>query len=110
LADLYPIIFGGVLALIVLAAVFQAQRTRTTGANRGWRVGHVGRDAMFYEEFRDGAWHRIEIDGEMLTGKAHHVIYFGSIRFPEWASGRRDEIITRIKSEFHSPDYEYDGD
>lgn len=78
---------------------------------RGWRVGHVGRDQMYYEEWRDGGWHRLEIDGEMLTGRAHHVIYFASPArwqaYPEWARHRRDEIVGRIKSEFRPPDYEY---
>lgn len=81
---------------------------------RGWRVGHLGRDCMFYEEWREGAWQRIEISGEMLMGRAHHVIYFASpqrwLEYPEWARHRRDEIIARIKSEFRAPDYEYDGD
>jgi hypothetical protein len=85
-----------------------------TGAEqRGWRVGHQGRDRMYYEELRDGAWERIDIDGEMLMGRAHHVIYFASpeqwLRYPVWARGRRDEIIARITSEFREPDYEYDG-
>ena len=78
-----------------------------------WRVGHSGRDMMFYEEFHQGAWRRIAIDGEMLTGRAHHVIYFPDAatwqRYPEWARHRREEIISRIKSRFRGPDYEYDG-
>lgn len=80
---------------------------------RGWRVGHSGRDQMYYEELLGGAWQRIAIDGEMLMGPAHHVIYFASPEkwqsYPEWARGRRDEIISRIKSEFAPPDYEYYG-
>lgn len=79
----------------------------------GWRVGHRGRDQMFYEELRDGTWERIEIDGEMLTGRAHHVIYFAGPdawrAYPEWARERRDEIIARVKSRFREPDYEYQG-
>lgn len=79
-----------------------------------WRVGHTGRDMMYYEE-RDGlSWRRLDIDGEMLLGRAHHVIYFRSAtdwtRYPAWAHGRRDEIIARIKQEFREPDYEYSGD
>ena len=66
---------------------------------------------MYYEEFSGGAWRRIEVDGEMLCGRAHHVIYFATVedwlRYPDWASGRRDEIIARIKSKFAPPDYEY---
>lgn len=81
---------------------------------RGWRVGHQGRDAMYYEELQNGSWQRIDISGEMLMGRAHHVIYFPSVelwqQMPEWARDRRDEIIARIKSEFRAPDYEYYGD
>jgi hypothetical protein len=80
-------------------------------AGRGWRVGHVGRDQMYYEERHDGAWQRIDLSGEMLTGRAHHVIYFRSPErwqeYPTWARHRREEIIARIKREFREPDYEY---
>jgi hypothetical protein len=82
--------------------------------NGAWRVGHKGRDMMYYEEQIGGDWQRIDIDGEMLTGRAHHVIYFADAetwtRYPEWARHRRDEIIERIKSRFREPDYEYHGD
>ena len=78
---------------------------------RGWRVGHRGRDLMFYEEKVAGVWQRLEIDGEMLMGRAHHVIYFASPEvwrgYPEWARERRDEIVARVKSVFREPDYEY---
>jgi hypothetical protein len=78
-----------------------------------WKVGHRGRDGMYYEEQHGGIWQRIDIDGEMLTGRAHHVIYFASPeawqRYPEWARQRREEIIARIKSEFRPPDYQYEG-
>ena len=94
--------------LVVLALIVGKGKSKRD-LERGWRVGHVGRDAMYYEELRDGTWERIAIDGEMLVGKAHHVLYFGSLKLPEWARHRRDEIIARIKSEFHPPQYEYDG-
>lgn len=78
-----------------------------------WRVGHTGRDQMYYEELHDGVWERIDIDGEMLMGRAHHVIYFATPErwksYPAWARDRRDEIIARITSEFREPDYEYYG-
>jgi hypothetical protein len=79
-----------------------------------WRVGHQGRDMMYYEEQVNGRWQRIDIDGEMLMGPAHHVIYFKSASawgaYPEWARTRRAEIITRIKGEFRAPDYAYQND
>ena len=81
---------------------------------RNWQVGHVGRDMMYYEEWVDGAWQRIDLDGEMLMGRAHHVIYFASPEswqlLPEWARHRRKEIIARVKQKFPAPDYEYQGD
>jgi len=104
----FPIYVLSAIAVLGVLALVRARRQRILDSQRGWRVGHVGRDAMYYEEFRDGAWHRIDIDGEMLTGKAHHVIYFGSLRIPDWATVSRDEIIRRIKIEFHPPEYEYD--
>ena len=67
---------------------------------------------MFYEELVNGQWKQIEISGEMLTGRAHHVIYFADPdewqKYPDWARGRRDVIVARIKSQFQEPDYEYD--
>ena len=79
-----------------------------------WRVGHRGRDMMFYEEKIGGKWEHIDLSGEMLIGRAHHVIYFAGAErwqtYPEWARHRRAEIIARIKSEFRAPDYEYQDD
>ncbi len=68
---------------------------------------------MFYEEFINEQWHRIIIDGEMLSGGiAHHVIYFPREfqwrEFPEWIHGRSEEIIGRIKQDFQPPEYEYE--
>jgi hypothetical protein len=129
-----PVMTGCLVALVILllpktGSEFALQRKQgmPTGTpsqanandhhrdkERGWRVGHQGRDVMFYEELRDGTWMRIPIEGEMLMGQAHHVIYFASpqrwLKYPEWAHHRREEIIARIKSEFRPPDYLYEGD
>lgn len=81
-----------------------------------WRVGHQGRDGMYYEEEIGKQWRRIAIDGELLTGRAHHAVYLASPQrwreYPEWARDRRDEIVARIRSQFRPPDYDYgdDGD
>ena len=117
-------IFAGTILVILLLFVFSKSagekgmagksNTDRNAETRGWRVGHTGRDRMYYEEFREGSWQQIMIDGEMLMGPAHHVIYFASPEqwesYPRWARGRRDEIVGRIKSEFAPPDYEYYGD
>lgn len=71
------------------------------GTAPGWRVGREGRDGMWYEERHDGVWQRIEVQGEMLMGRAHHVIYFDSIerwrQHPAWARERRDD---HLRSDF----------
>jgi hypothetical protein len=103
----YPLYVFGAVAVFLCFVLVKGAIYKRRGTKRGWRVGHRGRDAMYYEEWREGTWHRFEVDGEMLTGRAHHVIYFATTRFPDWASGRREAIIGRIKSEFHPPDYEY---
>lgn len=108
----WPVILGAIGVMIVLILIRGNGKGRTTTpenpAQGGWRVGHEGRDSMFYEEKHGGSWRRIPIPGEMLMGRAHHVIYFASIRLPDWAEGRREEIIVRIKSALPEPDYEYD--
>lgn len=47
---------------------------------------------MYYEELHEGAWQRLEVQGELLMGRAHHVIYFASPtewqRYPAWAGNR----------------------
>lgn len=119
---MFWILSGTILIILLLLAFSKTagervmERQDGTDGNeeaRGWRVGHSGRDSMYYEEFREGGWERIVIDGEMLMGPAHHVIYFDSPEqwesYPGWARARREEIIGRIKSEFAPPDYEYHG-
>lgn len=78
-----------------------------------WGVGHRGRDAFFYREAVQGRVEQIEIGGEMLVGTPHHVIYIPKEaewerRYPQWARGRRREIVGRITSELRPPEYEYD--
>lgn len=109
--DRFPVVvlslIGTLLILMVLGVYLSSRRDR----KRGWRVGHRGRDEMFYDEMVNGRWERIWIDGEMLCGKAHHVIYFPSDtqweKFPDWTRGRQVEIVARIKQEFAPPGYEY---
>lgn len=106
---------GGVTSVVAPGgeAPRQEHRPPTDGA-RDWRVGHQGRDRMYYEERQPDGWQRLDLDGEMLMGPAHHVIYFASparwLAYPEWARHRRGEIIARIQSEFRPPDYEYYGE
>jgi hypothetical protein len=100
-------VIAGLLALGLIRGFF----VRREDLKRGWRVGHEGRDQMFYEELVKGCWERVALDGEMLCGDSHHVIYFPSAEqwdaLPESFRGRRNEIIARIKQAFTPPGYEY---
>ena len=81
---------------------------------RGWRVGHKGRDSMFYDELIDGAWERVEIDGEMQGGSdyPHHIVWFPNeeqwAKLPHWTLGRREEVFRRVQEELKPPRYEYE--
>ena len=117
----FALLFAGLLVFLLLPRVrreFFVPRNAATippgllprPGNR-WRVGHVGRDGMYYEEEIGGRWQRIGIDGELLTGRAHHAVYLPSPdqwrQYPDWARDRREEIVTRIRSQFRAPDYDY---
>ena len=117
----FAVLFAGLLIFLLLPRVrrefFTPRPTSATPPSvparsaRRWRVGHQGRDGMYYEEEVGSEWRRIPIDGELLTGRAHHAVYLASPeqwrQYPEWAHDRRDEIVARIRSQFRPPDYDY---
>ncbi|MFT3806323.1 hypothetical protein [Arenimonas sp.] len=117
----FSVLFAGLLIFLLLPRVRREFLTATptavappaVPADRPlrWRVGHQGRDGMYYEEEAGSEWRRIPIDGELLTGRAHHAVYLASPEqwreYPEWARDRRDEIVARIRSQFREPDYDY---
>ena len=115
LAFLYAPKATAAAGLIGLAWVAVARwRRRRRERKRGWRVGHEGRDSMYYEEADSGGvWRRLELGGEMIVvGKAHHAIYLpgeGKWRreSPDWAKERREEIVERIRGELRPPGYLY---
>ncbi len=78
---------------------------------KNWRVRHQGRDGVWYEEKHSGEWRQIDLNGVMIMGRAHHAIYFDSPEqwrgYQNWARGRRDEIVARIKRALPEPDYEH---
>jgi len=84
----------------------------TLDSEGDWQALHDGSHGFRYEEFHDGEWRGIRVDGEWLSGRPHHVIYFAApaqwLEYPDWARDRRDEIIARIKSKLREPDYTYE--
>lgn len=106
------LLLGGAVLLSFAALLGRARRGGTLRARR-WMVEHRGRDSFVYKELVGGRLEQIDIDGEMLVGTPHHVLYIPNEtewdrRYPRWAQGRRREIVDRITSELRPPEYEYD--
>jgi len=77
----------------------------------GFWVTRQGRDAIEYQELRDGRVERLTIGGEMMVG-APHLVYIPTEEewrqtMPLWAHGRRDEIIANVKRKLGTKRYEY---
>lgn len=76
---------------------------------RGWKIVGVGRDALAYVERDKG---RIIFGAELMgTGSVSRIITIPvsdwDTSVPAWASGRREEIVARIRSEMPEPRYKY---
>jgi len=103
---------AGTLAVVAAGFIFYRVRLWWSLRTRGWVVEHSGRDRIVYREQVGGRLEDFQLDGEMLMGTPHHVIYVpGEARWeqtaPAWARGRREEIVARIRSRLREPGYEY---
>lgn len=79
--------------------------------SRGYYVTRKYRDAIEYQELRDGKVRRLTIDGERMV-KGPHVIYVPTeVKWqewmPSWAQGRREEIIQNVKHYLGTKRYEF---
>ena len=79
--------------------------------SRGYYVTREGRDAIEYQELRDGKIRRLTIAGERVV-KGPHVVYVPTEAewqqwMPSWAQGRREEIVENVKRALGSKNYEY---
>ena len=79
--------------------------------SRGFWVSRKGRDAIEYQELRDGKVLRLVIAGEMVV-KRPHVVYVPTEAqwqqtMPAWARGRREDIIENMKRALGTKNYEY---
>lgn len=90
----------------------EASPTASVPPPHSWRVGHEGKDDLYYEEWIDGGWKRLLVSGELSLGPTHHLVFVDSESSwqqykPAWARDRRAEIIARIKRSCPEPRYEY---
>lgn len=79
--------------------------------SRGFWVAREGRDTIVYEERRAGTNRRLYIQREMMT-QGPHLIYVPNEEdwmkhMPEWAQGRRIEIIENVRSALGTKHYDY---
>ena len=109
------VIAGAVLGAVVLltaAGVVRGLWYQRSVRRTGWNIRHDGLHVIRYSEFVRLNIEEIVIDGEILVGTPHHALYiYGPAewdrRYPDWAHGRRDEIVRRIRSKCPDSEYEY---
>ena len=108
------ILFVAVLLVLLfplLWFVYQLRRSYRLRSGGFW-VAREGRDEILYEERRAGETQRLTISGERMTHGAR-VVYVPSEEewekeMPEWAHGRRVEILENIKRALGTKNYEDD--
>jgi hypothetical protein len=102
----------GLVAIAVTAAVLRGFLYRVSVRRAGWNIRHDGLHVIRYSELLGSKVEEIVIDGEMVHGTPHHVLYVPAApewdqRYPDWARGRRDEIVRRIRSKCPDSEYSY---
>ena len=105
-----------VLVLLVLLYpflwfIYQVRRHYRLRFSGFW-VHRKGRDDIEYEERRAGRLHRLTIHGELMA-YGPFVIYVPTEEewaneMPEWAQGRRAEILENVKRVLGTKNYEYE--
>mgnify|MGYP003625448111 CR=1 FL=1 len=98
------------LGLVVLATYSWSEQSRTKlelEENRGWRVVFT-QDGLRYEEKKNDVWHAVLFPREDFEPGVWYCRFPSDSQWhsaPEIFSGRRQEIITRVRVEF--PDVSY---
>ncbi len=111
--DLAMLLYFLILLPLLPFFYLSTQLRRQYWLNRkGYWVGRQGRDNIRYEERRDGSIRQLTISGEMMA-VGPHVIYIPSEEkwrsdVPEWATTRREEILSRVQDVLGRKNYEYD--
>lgn len=90
-------ITAAIVALLVFGFI-NSRRIRRRDEERGWRVGRQGRDQLLYDKLREGKWERIDVDGAILEGTPHHVIYLSSTVFPLWGKSARKRLSSASRA------------
>jgi hypothetical protein len=96
-------------AIIIVGVLAEAWRVRRRNEKRGWRVQCASPVGWAYEEMRDGVWEGITFPELGDYRESPHVIDLGAApkwtAYPDWMRERREEILTRVRSELKRPHY-----
>ena len=95
--------------LVVLLLIFA--RTNHVVKKRGWKIKSSGDSKKMYAELSsENAWRSITFEWKMYAkGVTRHAIIIDKdwSCYPKWAQERRDEILSRLKSELKEPTYTF---
>lgn len=101
------LMLGILLIVLLMISLF----TRRKKQIRGWGIKKVGTSKIDYQERdSDGKWRSLTFEYEMYSAKVpRHALLVPKNwdDFPYWAHGRKQEILTRIKSTLKEPAYTY---
>lgn len=100
----------GFLVFAVFMLMWGASDRRAEEARRGWRLRCLRAGNWAYEERKGPEWRRGFVLSEVTDYREppHHLQIMNSARwteYPDWTHGRREEILSRIRSELKEPDY-----
>jgi hypothetical protein len=101
------ILYGSVIFYIVSSRVRSSWRLR----KQGYRVRWYGRDSFYYEELEAGQIRSLMLYGELMAKGPRHVYFpdpeVWQQKMPDWASGRRDEILAKVRDELGTRHFRY---
>ena len=105
----FPRYVAAGFALLVAALLLQSWRIKIRNDRRGWRMRCVTAGRWAYEEKKEEGWVGIPFEELGDFRESPHIIGVPEPeawrRFPVWAAERREEIISRVRTELAPPHY-----
>jgi hypothetical protein len=107
----YPVVAAVLYASVIVYFVLRRVRSSWRLRKLGYRIVWHGRDSFYYEELADGQPRRAVMECE-LEPRGPRILRLPAPeewrrKMPEWAGGRREEIVERIRSELKAMGVRY---
>jgi len=107
----YPVVATVLYASVIVYFVLRRVRSSWRLRKQGYRIVWHGRDSFYYEELADGQRRRAVMECE-LESKGPRILRLPATedwhwKMPEWARGRREEIVERVRSELKAMGVRY---